>query len=849
MDMLKKNQALIDKKFNEVLKLAKGKKEGITRGLLKCSELEKSFMKFLYISMPLSDIANYDFDLFLSYARHAAFLTKNVSWAHEIPEDIFLNYVLYYRVNNENIEDCRKTLYDLIKDRIKNKNMMDAALEINYWCLEQMAYKSTDERTASPLTCLKSAYGRCGEESTFAVTALRSAGIPARQVYVPRWSHCDDNHAWVEVYCGGSWHYFGACEPEPVFNKGWFNAAASRAMLVTNRIFSPIFDETDAVPQSKLITIKNNIKRYADCRKFTVKVVDKNNAPVPDVKVNFQILNCSEFSTAISLKTGKDGKASITTGLGSININAVKSGKFINRLVNTAEEDFVALNLDEAGVEDNSTDDFDIITPNDNMNFTINLKPEEKIIEKERFEKSSNLRKERESKFYDEERAEKAAEKYGEDHEIIKNVLIKSKGNYKEIERFLNDSKYDTDDKIGILKVLLDKDYLDITKEKLDSHIKYSTAYKGKYPKDLYRKYIMNPRIYYENITDYRKFILDYFSPEDKLNFKENPKEIFRLIQSSMTENPEIEYDTLYTNPAGALSVKSCSKMSKKILFTAICRTLGIPARINKEDLSVEYFRDGSFIKIAGANGKGNGLLILESHDEAGFVYMQNWTLGVLKDGEFITLNLEDKKWTNGRLVLSLIPGNYRIITTNRIPDGNILARKYSFTLSGGEEKKIAISKRAAKLTDMLKNVMLQDFKLYDENGNSIMAQESFKGNINAVLWLKEGSEPTEHVLNEMISLKDVLNSADFNIIFILKNKNSLSNEKLSEAIAAIPEIKTYYDYDCSGNDVARRMYLEPDALPLIIVSNGLDVFYSFSGYNVGIIDLLIKIIRTVKDN
>lgn len=848
MDMLKENQAMIDKKFDEVLKLAKGKKEEITSGLLKCSEIEINFMKFLYISMPLSDIANYDFNLFLSYARHAAFLTENVSWVHEIPYDIFLNYVLYYRVNNENIEDCRKTFYDSIKGRIEDKNMMDAALEINYWCLEQMAYKSTDERTASPLTCLKSAYGRCGEESTFAVTALRSAGIPARQVYVPRWSHCDDNHAWAEVYCGGSWHYFGACEPEPVFNKGWFNAAASRAMLVTNKIFSQIFDETDTVPQNKLITIKNNIKRYADCRKFTVKIVDKNNAPVPDVKVNFQILNCSEFSTVISIKTGKNGKASITTGLGSININAVKSGKFINRLVNIAEKDFVVLNLDEACSEDTSTDDFDMIAPNDNMNFTVNLKPEEKIIERERFEKSSNLRKDKESKFYNEERAEKAAKKYGEGHEIIKKALIKSKGNYNEIERFLNDSKYDLDDKIGILKVLLDKDYLDITKEKLDSHIKYSTVYKGKYPEDIYQKYIMNPRIYYENITDYRKFILDYFSHEDKLKFKQNPEEIFRYIQSSITENPEIEYDTLYTNPAGALYVKSCSPMSKKILFTAICRTLGIPARINKEDLSVEYFEDGNFIKIAKTSEKGNCLLTLESHDDAGFVYMQNWTLGVLKDGEFITLNLEDRTWTDGWLMLSLAPGNYRIITTNRIPDGNILARKYCFALSDGEEKKITISKRTAKITDMLKNVMLQDFKLYDENGNNIMAGESFRESINAVLWLKEGSEPTEHVLNEMISLKDALNSADFNIIFILKNKNSLSNEKLREAIKAVPDIKIYYDYDCSGKDVARRMYLEPDALPLIIVSKGLNVFYSFSGYNVGIIDLLIKIIRTVKD-
>jgi hypothetical protein len=35
MDMLEENQAMIDKKFNEALKLAKGKKEEITSGLLR----------------------------------------------------------------------------------------------------------------------------------------------------------------------------------------------------------------------------------------------------------------------------------------------------------------------------------------------------------------------------------------------------------------------------------------------------------------------------------------------------------------------------------------------------------------------------------------------------------------------------------------------------------------------------------------------------------------------------------------------------------------------------------------------------------------------------------------------
>ena len=74
-------------------------------------------------------------------------------------------------------------------------------------------------------------------ESTFTVAALRSIGIPARQVYTPRWAHTDDNHAWVEAWADGKWYFLGACEPEPVLNLAWFNEPASRAMLMHTRAF------------------------------------------------------------------------------------------------------------------------------------------------------------------------------------------------------------------------------------------------------------------------------------------------------------------------------------------------------------------------------------------------------------------------------------------------------------------------------------------------------------------------------------------------------------------------------------------------------------------------------------
>ena len=67
----------------------------------------------------------------------------------------------------------------------KNASLQDAILEVNHWCHEKAIYTPSDARTSSPLATVRTAYGRCGEESTFLVAALRSVGIPARQVYIP----------------------------------------------------------------------------------------------------------------------------------------------------------------------------------------------------------------------------------------------------------------------------------------------------------------------------------------------------------------------------------------------------------------------------------------------------------------------------------------------------------------------------------------------------------------------------------------------------------------------------------------------------------------------------------------
>lgn len=105
---------------------------------------------------------------------------REMPWGKTVPEREFKHFVLPVRVNNENLDDSRKVFYAELKNRVKNLSMQDAILEVNHWCHEKVTYRPTDGRTSSPLASVCTAYGRCGEESTFLVAALRSVGIPAR---------------------------------------------------------------------------------------------------------------------------------------------------------------------------------------------------------------------------------------------------------------------------------------------------------------------------------------------------------------------------------------------------------------------------------------------------------------------------------------------------------------------------------------------------------------------------------------------------------------------------------------------------------------------------------------------
>ena len=425
---------------------------------------EREALEFLYAYMPLGDIVNQTPEFYLEQYRLMETALEEMPWGKRIPERELRHLVLPVRVNNENIDSSRCVFYKELAPRIKDMSMKDAVLEVNHWCHEKAVYMPSDRRTSSPLATVKTAYGRCGEESTLLVAALRAVGIPARQVYTPRWAHTDSNHAWVEAWVDGEWYFLGACEPEPVLNLGWFNAPASRGMLMHTNVFGRYDGPEEVVRETPNYTEINVIEHYApESAVVDVTVSDEGGSPVEGAKVYFQIYNYSEFNSVAFKLTDAQGKAKLTAGLGDMMIYASKDGRFGFEKVSYGKDKAadIALKYEEGSVIPHL--EMEVVPPVENAQLP-DVTEEQRAENTRRMEYEDSLRNAYVATFYNKKTASAYAKGFKrllpDQEERIADILVASRGNHQEITSFLSKAaeKGRFTSAVNILESLVEKE-------------------------------------------------------------------------------------------------------------------------------------------------------------------------------------------------------------------------------------------------------------------------------------------------------------------------------------------------------------------------------------------------------
>ena len=841
-------QEKIKLKFENACNKCETIKNEILEVLKDCNEDESFCLKYLYAYMPLTDMADYSPQLFLKFVRHSLKVRNLMTWGKSISDIDFLNYVLQYRINNENIEYFCEIFFDELYPKIKDLSMYDAIIEVNYWAFSKATYKATDNRTASPLTVVRNAYGRCGEESTFLVAALRSVCLPSRQCYAPRWAHCDDNHAWVEVLADGKWHFLGACEPEIRLNTGWFRLPASKAPLIHNRVFCDTVGNEIITKQTDMVTEINVLHHYAKTKEIKVKIVNKDNNPLKNINVGFEVVNYCEFFPIATLVTDDNGEVTFVTGLGDLFVFVYNDESYMYKKIDVNEVKNLTLTFDSIKEE---TESFELeMTPAKG-----GVDEEEKLTEEQEKEQSRrnedalNIRRKFESTFYNEETAKKYSLKFDCMQEDIEKIMPLARGNYKEIEKFLEDetTKDILEYKVLLLKALREKDLSDITYTILMENIEESIKYKDKYEKEIFVENLLNPRVWNENITLYKKDIPNILSDDKKNEITNNPLEVAKFVESNITQYGISEYTNLTTSPVGALKSKLVNKVSKAIVTVAILRSLGIAAKMDKADGKVVYYNNGEWVHIYKDPKKDvkKGMLVLKKGDDTTYEYYKNYTLGKLENGHYTTLDLDNISWEDNKVEYNVEVGNYRIVLANRRPDETNMVKVLFVKVLENKTSEIELHLPQIKHTG--KEIDIEDRTIFDTDNNKTTLLQALNNKKGIVAWLHVGMEPTEHLLNEIRESSDKYNDENVNTILILRDIKDLSDSTLTRTLKVVPNLNIFIEKDGYNIDkIYNDLDITDKKLPLAIVFNSNEkVIYGCAGYNVGIGEMLLKTLNS----
>ena len=817
---------------------------------LRQDELEA--LEFLYAYMPLGDVVNMDTEYYLQNYHLTKKALKKMPWGKNIPEREMRHFVLPVRVNNENLDASREVFFEELAPRVGHMSMTDAVLEVNHWCHEKAIYMPSDRRTSSPLATVKTAYGRCGEESTLLVAALRSVGIPARQVYTPRWAHTDSNHAWVEAWVDGQWLFLGACEPEPVLNLGWFNAPASRGLLMHTNVFGDYDGPEEVVRRTPIYTEINVIKNYApESASINVKVVDADGTPVEGAKVYFQIYNYSEFNSVAYRFTDAEGVSSLTAGLGDMMVYASDKGRFAFSKVTFGKDKEVELKLTHYEGEKIPHLEMEIVPPVENAQLP-EVTEEQRTENTRRLEYEDSLRNAYVATFYTKEKSQELAAIIGLPVEEVASIMQKSRGNYSEIEAYLKDAA-----RIGLaeraaamLNSLAEKDLRDTPAYILLDHLCNTRE-------DLDVAKVLCPRVSTELLTPYRAYLQDNVPASLMDSLRNDPASFVKWCKENLTLYDEISLRYVQLSPQRVWETRLADKGSREIFFVAACRSFGIPAWKDEVTGVLKYEYDGLVYDVdfdaQQQTVAPQGRLMLK-YKEIPMLddpkYDTHFSLSKFDGETFRLLNYgKGTTWSSNFKKPALMDcGYYMLVSGSRMSGGNVFADVQFFTVEEGQTTVTELVMRDIK--DQIRVIGSFDSEAKylavpgpgsEERTLKSVLETTGRGYF-AVALVDYGTEPTNHAFMDFSAAAKELEEWGRPLLVVFASEEDY--RKFRPEHFNLPST-VRYGIDADGSMrkmVANEMKLDKGGrLPLIVLADTFNrvVFFS-QGYSIGLGDRLV---------
>jgi len=840
-----KYRAQVHKDFTEKMQLVGKNFFSATQSVPSVAEQEA--LEFLYAYMPVADVTDYTTAFYLDNVKAAFKAREEMPWGRTVPELLFRHFVMPIRVNNENLDNARIVLYDELKKRVEGLSMTEAILELNHWCHEHVTYQPSNARTLSPLACMKTAIGRCGEESTFTVAVLRTLGIPARQVYTPRWAHTDDNHAWVEAWADGQWHFLGACEPEPVLNLGWFNLPASRAMLMHTKAFGNYRGPEEVMLRTNNYTEINLIGNYAPTARIDFMVVDAAGKAVDKAKVEFKIYNYAEYYTAVNKFTDNRGRTFLTAGVGDMMVWASKNGAYGFAKASFGKDKSITIRLTRSARTDAKNmvgvlDSTNIVPPVESAKLP-EVSPEQAEANKLRLVKEDSIRHAYEATFYKPKKDGK-----------VGTFLKKARGNWQTIYQFINSHTDRMDRALDLLATLPDKDLQDISLDILEDHFNAQSDQ-------------LSPRVEDEMIiAPFKQSFQEAFNKGLADSMRVDPTVLIDWTKHNIKLNPDTKALRIAQTPMGVWRSRLTDTRSRDIFFVSMARSLGIESRKDAVTGKVQYKRDSVWVDVDFDNAQQQvtptgrlkltytAVPLLPSDPK----YYSHFTLSKIVDGQARLLNFEEgdgndnegTTWANTfKNGYDLDAGTYLLVTGTRLANGGVLATHRFFNIAAGKTTEVALKmRRPSGQLNVLGNFDSESRFLKDGQEVSILSQTGRRYFTLALLGI--GEEPTNHALRDLAKARATLDEWGRPFVLLFPNDADLQRFK-NENFGTLPA-NIILGVDAEGKirqQVAQAMKLaNPSQMPVFIVADTFNrVVFCSQGYTIGMGEQLEKVAKMLE--
>ncbi len=773
-------------------------------------------------SLALPDRLDYSQDFYLRNYNATMQARNEMPWGKSVPQQELEHFVLPVRINNENLDTARWVFYNELKDRVKHLTMAEAVLEVNHWCHEKVSYRPSDARTSSPLATMRTAYGRCGEESTFLVAALRSVCIPARQVYTPRWAHTDDNHAWVEAWVDGNWHFLGACEPEPVLDLGWFNESASRAMLMHAKVAGDYHGPEEVMSRTPCYTEINVTSNYTPTSIRHIKVHDRYGNPVPDATVQFKLYNYAEFYTVATKTTNANGIATLSAGMGDLLVWVTKDDLVAVKKVSWAgnKDDSILIELSDSSLPQHL--ELDIVPPAPHP-IIPKVTAEQRTINDQRKAQEDSIRQAYEATM----------------------PVEAWRGNHQVIQQFLNDAK-NKPMATKLLEVISAKDLRDISLDVLRDNEATVTD-----TSEIYYRYVLNPRVENEWLTPYKSF----FAKE--LRHIKNIGQLIEWTKNNITIDNKHNPQRLRQQPMSVYRTRITDELGRAIFFVSAARSLGWPARINEVNGNLEHYQNNSWHEVkfeeqVSQKNEPNGTLRLKftpsgTHND--LAYYTHFTLSKIVDNKPQLLTYpEDATWNNTfKDGVNLEPGTYILTTGNRQSDGSVLASTTTFTIISNQEQSVTLNLRESQdelhiIGNIDNNLTYPElssgnkqFRIVGQNGYTIIGI------------ITSNHEPTNHAMHDIATCIKELETNGCHLVIIDSNGDGFLKYKTQEFSNSTWLIELDPNKELSTT-IVNQLNIDTATLPVFLLtdSNG-NVYFIKQGYTIHMGEQLLNVAKRLK--